>query len=95
MPGKASISTTPHEAIIGESLHTQYPRFPLCCTLGCDLSLVFSLGADDDALFSGDSGSCWCQVLYNQMTSKFVIMSVLSRDCPYCPTIHVTHASSE
>ena len=50
MPGKASVSTTPHEAIIGESLHTQYPRFPLCCTLGCDLSLVFSLGADDDAL---------------------------------------------
>ena len=41
-------SRPPHEAIIGDSSHTQYPRFPLCCTLGCILSLVFSGAPNED-----------------------------------------------
>ena len=80
---------TPHEAIIGVSSHTQYPRSPLCCTLGCILSLVFSLGADDDGLLATLlPGSL-------QPNNFNVSNNMDTRHCPCCLTIHINHASSE
>ena len=88
-PGYCRFCRTPHEAIIGVSSHTQYPRSPLCCTLGCILSLFVSLGADDDGLLATLLPGSLQPNNFNVSNNMDTI------HCPYCLTIHVNHVSSE